>query len=105
VPEPESDLDLAVLATPARRVAVPDVLAALAPAFPGADLDVAILNDADPVFLDEVFRCPDLLFGDPDLFAEREAHAYRFFMESADLRAHERALSADKLARLLDAAA
>jgi hypothetical protein len=46
-----------------------------------------------------------LLFGDPDLFAEREAHAYRFFMESADLRAHERALSADKLARLLDAAA
>ena len=104
-PRDESDVDVAVLADPARRVTLPELAHALAPAFPGLDLDVAILNDADPVFLDEVFRRCDLLWGDPLLFAEREAHAYRAFMETADLRALERAVWRRLLDTLLDAPA
>lgn len=102
-PTPESDLDIAVLAG-ARRVALPDLYGALAPVFPGADLDLALLNDVDPLFRYEALRRSDLLYGDPDLYAEAQAYAYRDFVDSADLRALEAALSRKKLARLLDAA-
>lgn len=103
-PTPESDLDLAVLATPACRVYPHDVAHALAGLFGDLDLDVAILNAADPLFLGEIFRRCDLLYGDPLLFAEWQAYAYRSFADSADLRATERALSRRKLDLLLHAA-
>ncbi len=103
-PDAESDLDLAVLATPTQRVRPDEVAHALAGIFDGLDLDVAILNAADPLFLDEIFRRCDLLHGDPLLFAEWQAYAYRAFHGSADLRATERALSRRKLSLLLDAA-
>lgn len=102
-PTPESDLDIAVLAG-ARRVAPFELYEALAPLFPDADLDLALLNDADPLFRYEVLRRSDLLYGDPDLYAEIRAFAYRDFVDSADLRALEAALSRKKLDRLLDAA-
>ncbi|HET8655696.1 MAG TPA: nucleotidyltransferase domain-containing protein [Longimicrobiaceae bacterium] len=101
---PGSDLDIAVLAG-TRWVTLHELYDALADAFPGADLDLALLNTADPLFRYEVFRRSDLLFGDPDLYAEYQAYAYRDFMDSADLRALEDALSRRKLRRLLDAAA
>jgi len=99
----ESDLDVAVLAGH-RRVDVGALYEALGPAFPGHELDVALLNDADPLFRYEVMRAARLLYGDPDLFAEQQAFAYRAFSDSADLRALEGALSRKKLDRLLRAA-
>ena len=106
VPPPDagSDLDVALLAAPAQRVSLHEAAAALADVFPDADLDVAILNDADPLFLAEIFQRCDLLWGDPLDFAEWQAYAYRAFHGSADLRATERALSRRKLGLLLDAA-
>lgn len=103
-PTPESDIDLAVLAAPGRTISPVEVADALADVFPTLDPDVAILNDADPVFLDEIFRRCDLLWGDPLLFAEWQAYAWRQFTDSADLRAVERELSRRKLDLLLDAA-
>lgn len=102
-PAPGSDLDIAVLAGE-RWVTLAEVYAVLADAFPGVELDLALLNDADPLFRFEVFRRSDLLFGDPDVYAEYQLYAYRAFMDSADLRALESALSRRKLQRLLDAA-
>ena len=101
-PMPESDLDIAVLVG-ARHRALSEIYAALAPLFPDHDLDLARLNDADPLFRFEVLRRSDLLYGDPDLYAELQAFAYRDFVDSADLRALEAALSRKKLDRLLDA--
>lgn len=103
-PVTDSDLDLAVLATPAQHVRPHEVAHAFAGVFPEHDLDVAILNAADPLFLGEIFGRSDLLFGDPLLFAEWQAYAYRSFHDSADLRETERALSRRKLDLLLDAA-
>ncbi len=106
VPPPgeESDLDLAVLASPEHRIWPHEAADALADVFPDLSLDVAILNSADPLFLAEIFRRCDLLYGDPLLFAEWQAYAYRSFHDSADLRETERALSRRKLDLLLDAA-
>ena len=101
--EPESDLDIAVLAGD-RWVSLMEVYTALQPAFPGVELDVVLLNEADPLFRHEVLRQSDLLFGDPDVYAEYDAYAYRDFMDSADLREIEDVLSRRKLQRLLDAA-
>lgn len=100
---PGSDLDVGVVAG-AQRVSLMGVFQALAPAFIGEPLDVAILNDTDPLFRYEVFSRSELLYGDPDLYAEYCAFAYRAFVESADLRALEAALSRKKLDRLLHAA-
>lgn len=101
---PESDLDVGVVAG-ARRVSLLDLHRALAPVFGDEKLDVALLNDADPLFRHEVFAHGELLYGDPDLYAEYEALAYRAFVESADLRALEAALSRKKLDHLLRRAA
>jgi predicted nucleotidyltransferase len=98
----ESDVDVGIVAG-SQTVAVLDAYSALAPAFAGR-LDVAILNDTDPLFRFEVFSHGMLLYGDPDLFAEYQAYAYRDYMDSADLRALEDALSRKKLDRLLHAA-
>ncbi len=100
---PASDLDVGVVAG-AHRVSLLEVHRTLAPVFGGENLDVALLNDADPLFRYEVFARSELLYGDPDLYAEYCAFAYRAFVESADLRALEAALSQKKLDRLLDAA-
>jgi predicted nucleotidyltransferase len=103
-PTPESDLDIAVLAGE-RQLSATELFLELEGAFPGVELDLALLNDADPLFRYEVLRRSDLLFGDPDLYAEYQAYAYRDFVDSADLRALEDVLSRRKLRRLLDAAA
>lgn len=99
----ESDLDIAVLAGD-ERVSLFDVFAGLAPVFNDDELDVALLNDTDPLFRYEVMSRCELLFGHPDLYAEYSAFAYRAYVESADLRALEEALSRKKLERLMDAA-
>ncbi|GAB5534156.1 MAG: hypothetical protein Rubg2KO_04050 [Rubricoccaceae bacterium] len=101
-PAPDSDLDLALLAGD-RHVSVFDALDTLAPAFPGADLDLVILNGADPLIRFEAMDGGDLLWGDPDLFAEQAAYAYRAFVDSADLRATETALARKTFARLIHA--
>lgn len=73
-----------------------------------AMLDLVRLESADALFRYEIMRDAVLLYGNPDLFCEYRAFAYRDFVDSADLFALEARLLRRKLARLkerLDAAA
>jgi predicted nucleotidyltransferase len=100
-PGPRSDVDLALsFGRDASRVPVLDLHEQLAPAFPGGQLDIVLLHDADPLFRWEIMERATLLYGDVDEFLEYRAFAYRDFMDSADLRALERTLSDRKMKRI-----
>ena len=96
-PGPASDVDVAVLGCAQRSW---DCYRKLARAFDLVDLDLVRLEDADPLFRHEIMRDGVLLYGDPDLFADYRAYAYRDFVDSADLRALEDTLFRKKMARL-----
>lgn len=100
-PTPESDLDVAILAGPpdAPR-AWWDCYETLSDVFSQATLDLVMLHEADPLFRYEIMRSGVLLYGDPDVFLEYKAFAYRDFVDSADLRALEEALFQKKMAYL-----
>jgi predicted nucleotidyltransferase len=97
-PGPESDIDIAVYGCPRERYW--DCLEALSKAFDGGELDLVRLEDADPLFRQEIMERGIRLHGDPDLFYEMRAYAYRDFVDSADLRALEKTLFEKKMARL-----
>ena len=97
-PGPDSDVDVAVLGCPARRLL--DCYQALAPAFPGAPIDLVRLEEADPLFRQEIMSAGVRLAGDLDLFCDYRSYAYRDYVDSADLRALERALFQKKMGRL-----
>lgn len=100
-PTADSDLDLAVVFRKGRPLpSLPEALEALASAFPGEDVDVVLLHDADPLLRWEVLRDGVLLRGDPLDHLEYRAFAYRDFMDSEDLRKLERRLSEKKVARV-----
>jgi predicted nucleotidyltransferase len=100
-PGPGSDVDVALsFHRDAARVAVLDLHEQLAAAFPGGQLDIVLLHDADPLFRWEIMERATLLYGDVDEFLEYRAFAYRDFMDSADLRALERTLSDRKMKRI-----
>jgi predicted nucleotidyltransferase len=99
-PRPGSDVDVALsFRRDAARVPVLDVHEQLTAAFPGAQLDLVLLHDADPLFRWEIMDRATLLYGDVDEFLEYRAFAYRDFVDSADLRAVERTLSDRKMKR------
>jgi predicted nucleotidyltransferase len=100
-PGPGSDVDVALsFRRDAARVAIFDLHEQLAAAFPGEQLDIVLLHDADPLFRWEILDRATLLYGDVDEFLEYRAFAYRDFMDSADLRALERTLSDRKMNRI-----
>jgi predicted nucleotidyltransferase len=105
-PDEESDLDLAISSDADRDHRWWEVHKALADVFPGEDLDVVDLADADPLFRWEIMREGVLLWGDEMDFLEFRAFAYRDFIDSADLRELEGVLfrkKMDHLRRLLHA--
>ncbi|MDZ7659453.1 type VII toxin-antitoxin system MntA family adenylyltransferase antitoxin [Fodinibius sp.] len=93
-----SDLDIAVLGCPAG--AYLDCYQSLSHSFPGHTLDLVRLESADALFRYEIMRDAVLLYGDPDLFCEYRAFAYRDFVDSADLLALEETLSQKKLEQI-----
>ena len=97
-PRPESDVDIAVLGCPTG--AYWDCYEGLSQVFESADVDLVRLEDSDPLFRHEIMRQGVLLAGEPDLFCEYRAYAYRDFMDSADLRELEQALYRKKMERL-----
>ncbi len=63
---PDSDLDIAVLAESGSAVAGPakiDLLCALASAFPGRNVDLVVLNRADPLLVKQIAAHCRLLYG------------------------------------------
>jgi predicted nucleotidyltransferase len=100
-PGAHSDVDVAVTfepGTPQRPYS--EIHEHLAPAFRGAVLDLVFLGQADPLFRWEIMDPAVLLYGRIDDFLEHRAFAYRDFVDSADLRKLERALSEKKMIRV-----
>lgn len=108
VPGSDSELDVAVLTDRARSsdpssgpgTRFHEIYARLARVFSDHSLDLAFLDDAEPLFRWEVVREGVLLRGDPDAWAHYQAFAYRAYVDSADLRALEKTLSEKKRGRL-----
>ncbi|MBI5242626.1 MAG: nucleotidyltransferase domain-containing protein [Elusimicrobia bacterium] len=85
-PGRESDLDIAVRDTrPAGTKRFYALYKALSSVFPGYNLDLAFLGDADPLFRYEVTSRGRLLYGDSLEFLEYKAYAYRDYVDSQDL--------------------
>ena len=100
LPRLDSDLDLAILAGD-RRVDVLQATSALEGAFTAVNLDLAVLNRADPVLRYEALMFGDFLWGDPDLFAEERARAYRMAADNRAMRRFEARLLKRQTDRLL----
>jgi uncharacterized protein len=103
-PGDDSDFDLAVLRDRGReaRATHAECYSALAGIFPHLSVDLAFLDDADPLFRHEVMAGAVLLHGDPDLFADFRSFAYRDFVDSKDLRELEHRLFRKKMAVLAE---
>lgn len=97
-PSPESDVDIAVLGCQADKFW--ECYKALSEALGSLPLDMVRIEDADALFRQEIMRAAILLYGDPDLFYEYRAYAYRDFVDSADLFALEEALFQKKMAHI-----
>lgn len=97
-PGPESDVDVAILGCAKERYW--DCYKGLSECVAAGPLDLVRLDDADPLFRWEIMERAALLYGDPDLFCEYRAFAYRDFVDSADLLKLEDVLARKKLARL-----
>lgn len=95
---PESDLDIAILGC--QTEAFLDCYTDLAEVFQRHSLDLVRLEDADPLLRHEIMHQGILLRGDPDLFCEYRAYAYRDFVDSSDLFALEDRLFRKKMARI-----
>lgn len=97
-PGPQSDLDVAVLGCPVGKFW--ECYENLLEVFRAYSLDLVRLEDADALLRDEIMRDAILLYGDPDLFYEYRAFAYRDFVDSADLFALEEVLFRKKMDRI-----
>ena len=98
-PSPNSDLDLALLLKSGHEKRSPDVLIAQIPDFfPAYDVDLVILNRADPLLRHEIMRDSLLLYGDMDAYAAYKVFSQRDLMDSQDLLALEKRLFEKKMA-------
>lgn len=94
-PGPESDLDIAVLGCPSDKYW--ECYEALSDVCGDVTLDLVRLEDADALFRYEVMSGSELLHGDPDLYYEQRAYAFRDFVDSSDLFALENLLFRKKM--------
>ena len=96
-----SDVDLAVefRQVPASFREFGAVIADLQRLFPHREVDVAVLNHADPLFLDRILRTCRLLHGDPRWLAELRIHAFKRYQDHKRFLALEREYVARVLAR------
>lgn len=88
-----SDLDLAALVDggPASGDARLDLCLDLAPLFPQREVDLALINRADPLFLKKILEHGRLVYGSPRRFAELRTYAYRRYQDHKRFLALERA--------------
>jgi predicted nucleotidyltransferase len=88
----QSDVDLAVLlpGPPASLFELGDLALALQPLFPEVEVDLALLNHADPLLLKQVTERGRLLFGDPARWQEFRAYAFKRYQDHRRFLAMER---------------
>lgn len=97
---PGSDLDLAVLLErPPTTDAYLSLIADLQAAFAGHELDVALLNQADPLFLQRVTERCVLLYGSATRLRDLRLYAFKRYQDHRRYLALEREYVRRKLAR------
>lgn len=89
---PRSDCDLGVLFrhTPDSLGLLAEVVADLKVVSPGRDIDVGVLNDADPLFLKQVMEHGRLLYGSERCFQALQLLAFKRYQD------HRRYLSLER---------
>ena len=97
-----SDLDLAVqLDSPNVSLhTVLEIQEALQAQFPGREVDLAILNRADPLFLKKIIESCRMLFGTPRDLARLCLHAFKAYQDFQPYLELERRHVARRLAAL-----
>lgn len=78
-----SDLDLAILLKDA-NVALDrfgEIQQSLQSCFPGRDVDVALINRADPLFLKQIMERCRLLYGSIQTFQRLRLHAFKRYQD------------------------
>ncbi len=78
-----SDIDLAVLfdRAPESLGALADLTADLQTLVPDREVDVAVLNHADPLFLKQVTEHCELVYGSPRRFTEFKMYAFKRYQD------------------------
>ena len=80
---PGSDLDIAVMFrdADAGRARIFDLIADLESAFPEREVDLGLINGADPLFLKKILENCDLLYGEPRDLAELRMFAFKRYID------------------------
>ena len=94
-----SDLDLAVLLerAPESWQAQADLLADLQALFPGKEVDVSLVNRADPLFLRKITEQCRLLYGPAERLHELKIYAFKRYQDHRRFLAMEREYVTRKL--------
>jgi predicted nucleotidyltransferase len=89
---PASDIDLAVLLArrPASLDEQVDLVADLQSLLPGREVDVALVNGADPLFLKKITEQCRLLYGSPRALSELKIYAFKRYQDHRRFLAMER---------------
>ena len=99
---PRSDVDIAVMfetgEVPLRLLI--EISEDLRELFPGKEIDVAMLNRADPLFLKKVTENCRLLFGKPEDLARLRLYAFKRYQDYRRFLTLERQFVDDRLASL-----
>ncbi|CAI4031162.1 hypothetical protein DNFV4_01590 [Nitrospira tepida] len=77
-----------------------DIQAAFQVLFPGSDIDLAILNRADPLFLKKILESGRLLYGNEKEFARLRLSAFKQYQDFRPYLELERRYVARRLAAL-----
>ena len=97
-----SDVDLAVLLErrPASLEAHAELLGDLQALLPGREVDVALINGADPLFLKKITERCRLLYGSPRALHELKIYAFKRYQDHRRFLAMERAYVNGKIRAL-----
>ena len=97
-----SDLDLAALLErrPASLDAHAELVLDLQALLPGQEVDVALINEADPLFLKKITERCSLLYGTPRALSELKIYAFKRYQDHRRFLAMERAYVSDKIRAL-----
>lgn len=102
-----SDLDLAIQldSFPVSLQTILEIQEALQVQFAGSEVDLAIVNRANPLFLQKIVESCRLLFGTPQDFARLRLHAFKAYQDFRPYLDLERQHVARRLAALAALAA
>ncbi len=97
-----SDVDLAVLLErrPGSLDAHVDLVGDLQTLVPGREVDVALINNADPLFLRKITEQCRLLYGSPRALHELKIYAFKRYQDHRRYLAMERAYVRSKIRAL-----